>query len=153
MKTTSRWVSLLIAVAVCGAFASVNASPARAEEKVTTVTKTVTKGPKLTKAGWWIRVHPEKTSATTIWFKIGMEKKGSNLWRTWKPGEALEFDVPAEFLNAAKLYIHGTTDPHNRHAMFCVFYMDHAVREFHFDGTVDHNMKPSDTDFLHKCKP
>ena len=149
MNTTRQWIGSLIVVALLGALVGIGGSSASAAQKVTTVTKVTN----LTKAGWWIRVHPEKTSATTVWFKIGMTKKDSKLWRTWKPGEALEFDVPAELITAAKLYIHGTTDPHDRHAKFCVFYMDHAVREFHFDGYVDHNMRPSDTDFLHKCTP
>jgi hypothetical protein len=29
--------------------------------------------------------------------------------------------------------------------------MDHGVEQFHFDGDVDHEMKPSDTD--RECKP
>src|SRR2546423_6868195 len=152
MKTTRQWVGLLIAVALFGALMGVGASSADAAEKVTTVTK-VTKLTKVAKAGVWIRVHPDKTSATTFWLKIGTNKKDSKLGRTWASSEPLEFDVPAEFLNAARLYIQGTTDPHDKHAMFCVFYMDHAVREFHFAGYVDHNLKPSDSDFLHKCKP
>jgi hypothetical protein len=151
MKTTRQWVGSLIAVALFGALVSVGASLAGAAEKVTTVTKT--KVTKLTKTGWWIRVNPDKTSATTVSFQIGMTKKDSKMWRTWTPGQALEFDIPAELRNAAKLYIRGTTDPKNKHALFCVFYMDHGVEQFHFDGDVDHEMKPSDTDFLHKCKP
>jgi hypothetical protein len=151
MKTTRQWIGSLIAVALFGALVSIGAS-ANAAEKVTTTTTTVTKKTKLTKAGWWIKVHPEKTSATTFWMQIGMTKKDSKMWRTWKPGEAEEFDVPAELLNAARLYIKGTTEPHDKHARFCVYYQDHAVREFHWAGYVDHNMKPSDTDFLHKCK-
>jgi len=150
MRTTRQWIGLVIAVALFGAFASVGASSAGAAEKVTTVIKT-TKTTKLMKTGWWIRVNPNKTSATTIWFKIGTEKKNSKLWRTWKPGEPLEFDVPADLLNAAELYVHGTTDPHDKHALFCVFYMDHGVEQFHFAGYVDHNMKPSDKD--RECKP
>lgn len=152
MKTTRQWIGSLIAIALFGALLSVGAS-LDAAEKVTTVTKvTKTKVTKLTKAGWWIRVHPEKTSATTFWLNIGTTKKDSKLWRTWTPSDPVEFDVPAEFLNAAKLYIQGRTEPLDKHARFCVFYMDHAVREFHFAGYVDHNLKPSDTDFLHKCK-
>ena len=112
----------------------------------------MTKVASVTKAGWWIRVHPEKTSATTFWLNIGKTKRDSKLWRTWTSAEPVEFDVPAELLNSARLYIQGRTEPLDKHARFCVFYQDHAVREFHFAGYVDHNMKPSDTDFLHKCK-
>jgi hypothetical protein len=137
MKTTRQWVGSLVVVALFGLFVGVGASSAHAQ--------------KVKKNGWWIRVNPEKTSATTVWLKIGMTKKDSKLWRTWKTGQALEFDVPVELRNAARLYIHGTTDPHDRHALFCVFYMDHGVEQFHFDGNVDHNMKPSDSDG--ECKP
>src|SRR5438046_8424944 len=120
MKTTRQWVGSLIAVTLFGAVMSVGAS-SDAAEKVTTTTTKVTKT-KLTKAGWWIRVHPEKTSASTFWIQIGTTRKDSKMWRTWKPGEAQEFDVPAELLNAARLYLRGTTDPHDKHARFCVFY-------------------------------
>lgn len=147
MKTTRQWVGVLIAVALIGAFASIGASSAGAGQTVTTVTKVT----KLKKTGWWIRVNPQKTSATTVSFQIGMTKKDSKMWRTWTPGQSLEFDVPAALLNAAKLYIRATTDPKDKHALFCVFYMDHGVEQFHFDGDVDHEMKPSDTD--RECKP
>src|ERR1041385_2060637 len=150
MKITRQWVGSLIAVALFGALISVGASSNAAEKVTTTVTK-VTKT-NVTKPGWWIRVHPEKTSATTFWIQIGTKKKDSKMWRTWKPGEPVEFDVPADLLNAARLYIRGTTDPHDKHARFCVFYQDHAVREFHWAGYVDHDLKSRDTDFLHKCK-
>ena len=151
MKTTRQWVGSLIAVALFGALIGVGAKSSGAAERVTTVTK-VTKVTNVTKAGWWIRVHPEKTSASKFWINIGTTKRDSKLWRTWTAGEPVEFDIPAELLNSARLYIQGRTEPLDRHARFCVFYQDHAVREFHFAGYVDHNMKPSDTDFLHKCK-
>jgi hypothetical protein len=138
MKTTRQWVGSLIAVVLIGVFVGVGASSAHA-------------APKVKKTGWWVRVNPEKTSATTFWLQIGTTKKDSKMWRTWKPGQPLEFDVPAELLNAARLYIRGTTDPHDKHALFCVFYMDHGVEQFHFAGYVDHNMKPSDSD--RECKP
>jgi hypothetical protein len=149
MKTHRQLVGLLIAVALI----SVGALTAGAAEKKTTTTTTVTKKKvsMLSKAGWWIRVIPRKTSATTVSLTIGMTKKDSKMWRTWATGQALEFDVPAEYLNAAKLYIRATTEPRDKHAMFCVFYMDHGVEQFHFDGDVDHEMKPSDTD--RECKP
>ncbi|MFL6519940.1 MAG: hypothetical protein ACJ8NS_06945 [Chthoniobacterales bacterium] len=149
MKTRKQSVSLSIAGALFGAFLALGVLSAQAAEKVTTTT--VTKVRKVTKAGWWIRVNPEKTQATSISLQIGMTKKDSKMWRTWTPGQGLEFDVPAELLNAAKLYIRATTDPKNKHALFCVFYMDHAVEQFHFDGDVDHEMKPSDSD--RECRP
>lgn len=128
---------------------SVGASSAGAAEKVTTITKT--KVTKLMKTGWWIRVNPDKTSATEFWIKIGTSKKDSKLWRTWKSGDPVEFDVPAELLTAPKLYLHGQTTPHEKHAYFCVFYGGHGVGKVHFAGYVDRNMKQ--TDDQDDCKP
>ena len=139
-----------MAVALFGAFATVGASTASAAEKVTTVTKT-TKVMRVTKAGWWIRVNPEKTHASTISFRVGTSKKDSRDWRSWTAGQAMEFDLPVELRNAARLYLKGTTVPGNKHAVFCVFYMDHGVEHFAFDGDVDKKMEPSDTD--RDCKP
>jgi hypothetical protein len=150
MKTTRQSVGGLIAVALFGALMSVGAASASAAEKVTTVTKT-TKVATVTKAGWWIRVNPDKTSATEFWIKIGTSKKDSKLWRTWKPGEPVEFDVPADLLNVAKLYLHGQTTPHEKHASLCVFYMAHGVEKVHFAGYVDRSMKQ--TDDQDDCKP
>src|ERR1043165_800452 len=103
MKTYRQLAGLLIAVALI----SVGALTAGAAEKKTTTTTTVTKKKvsMLSKAGWGIRVIPGKTSATTVSLTIGMEKKDSKMWRTWSTGQALEFDIPREHLNAAKLYI------------------------------------------------
>lgn len=106
---------------------------------------------KAKKTGWWIRVNAEKTHASKISLQIGMSKKDGKMWRTWTAGQPMEFDVPAALRNAAKLYIRGTTEPRDKHALFCVFYMDHGVEQFHFDGDVDHDMKPSDSD--RECKP
>jgi hypothetical protein len=145
MKTTRQWVGLLIAAALFGA----GAASASAAEKVTTITKT--KVTKLTKTGWWIRVNPEKTHATTVSLRVGTSKKDSRDWRSWTAGQPMEFDLPAELRNVPKLYIHGATVPGNKHVVFCVFYMDHGVEHFAFDGDVDKNMEATDSD--RDCKP
>jgi len=58
----------------------------------------------------------------------------------------MEFDVPADLRGVAELYIRATSTPHNKHAWFCVFYRDHGVEHFDFDGDVDHKMKQDDSD-------
>jgi hypothetical protein len=136
MNSTRRWVSLVIAVALFGAFGSVGASSAHAQAK---------------KTGWWIRVNTTKTEASAISFQIGTSKKDSRNWRAWKPGYRVEFDVPAALRNIAELYLRATTTPKGKNAWFCVFYRDHGVEHFEFDGDEDHNMKQSDSD--DDCRP
>ncbi len=86
-----------------------------------------------------------------ISFQIGTSKRDSRTWRTWTSGQRMEFDLPADFRNAAHLYLRATSSPHHKNAWFCVFYRDHGVEHFEFDGDEDHNMKPDDSD--HDCKP
>jgi hypothetical protein len=137
MKTPTRWTGSLIALALFAAFASVGAKPVRERPA--------------TKAGWWIRVNPEKTHAATISFQVGMKEKGSQVWRTWTVGQQPEFDLPVELRGAAELYIRATTTPKNKEASFCVFFQNHGVEHFKFDGDKDHQMKPHDSD--NDCHP
>ncbi len=118
--------------------------------KTTTVTK-VTKVKQVTKTGWWIRVNSQKTAASTISFQVGMTRADRHDWRTWTAGEPEEFDLPIELRNLPKLYVRGITDPKSKDAVFCVFFADHGVQHFKFDGDKDENMKPHDSD--HDCKP
>jgi hypothetical protein len=136
MKTRKQWAGLLIAVALLGAFANAGAAPVRKQA---------------TKAGWWIRINAEKTHASAISFQVGMRKKDSRMWRTWAAGQMMEFDLPLELRNAAELYVKATTTPHNKEASFCVFFQNHGVEHFKFDGDKDHQMKPHDSD--NDCKP
>ncbi|HEY4282494.1 MAG TPA: hypothetical protein VGM62_05465 [Chthoniobacterales bacterium] len=135
MKTLRQYVGSVIAIALLGAFVSVGASSAQAQAK---------------KTGWWIRVNTTKSVATLISFQIGTHKRDSQNWRTWKAGQRVEFDLPANFRNAAELYIRAHSDPHQK-AYFCVFYRDHGVENFDFDGDSDHHMKQSDSD--DECHP
>jgi hypothetical protein len=87
---------------------------------------------------------------TPISFQIGTSKGDSRNWRTWKSGQRVEFDVPAKFRNAVELYIRAHSDPHQK-VYFCVFYRDHGVENFNFDGDSDHQMKQTDSD--DECHP
>ena len=126
-----------MAVALFGAFVSAGASSAHAQA--------------ITKRGWWIRVNSSKTEASAISFRVGMSDKRSRNWRTWKPGQRVEFDVPVDLLDAARLYLRAASDPREKKAWFCVFYKDHGVEHFEFDGDKDHYMRPGDSD--NDCKP
>ena len=137
MKTTRQSVGSAIAIALFGVVLSVSASTAHAQ--------------KATKSGWWIRVNTAKMEASTISFQIGTSKKDSRNWRTWTAGQRMEFDLPAEMRDVAELYIRATSIPQNKNALFCVFYRDHGVEHFKFDGDVDHKMKRDDSD--DECKP
>jgi hypothetical protein len=136
MKTRGQWVGSLIAVSFFGAFVSVGASSAHAEA---------------TKRGWWIRVNKPKTEASTISFQIGRSVMDRQNWRRWKSGQRVEFDVPAGFRNAAEIYIRATSNPHEKKVRFCVFYRNHGVEHFEFDGDQAHHMKQDDSD--DDCNP
>src|SRR6188472_4659825 len=99
MKTRKQWVSSVVAVTLFGAFVSVGASSAHAQA---------------TKRGWWIRVNKGKTEASIISFQVGTSKKDSRNWRTWKAGQRVEFDVPTDFRGVTQLYIHATSNPHDK---------------------------------------
>jgi hypothetical protein len=156
MKIGKQLVSSLIAVALLGAFGSVGASPARVDTTQTTkTTKTTTvtkiKVPVVTKAGWWIRVDTQKTVASSIRLQAGMTRADRHDWRTWTAGEPEEFDLPVELRNLPKLHIRGITDPKGKKVSFCVFFQNHGVEHFEFDGDKDDNMRST-----HKeddCKP
>src|SRR5215469_15128934 len=130
MKTRKRWVSSLIATALVGAFIGFGASSAEA---------------RATKQGWWIRVNTQKTEASTISFQVGTSRLDRQNWWTWKSGQFTEFDLPAALRNAPRLYIRGIAEPRRKHAWFCVFYRDHGVRHFKFDGDEDHNLKQDES--------
>jgi hypothetical protein len=131
MKTKKQWIGSIIAVALLGTVASIDAAPTRV---------------RVTRQGWWIRVNASKTEASVISFQIGTNIIDRRAWRTWRPGEAAEFDVPDDFLRDAKLYIRATAAPRKKHAWFCVFYQNRGVRHFHFDGDESHILRQHDFD-------
>lgn len=143
---TKQWFGSVIAVAVLAAFVSVGASVANAQ-KTTTTTTTVTKTrvARVNKSGWWIRVDTAKTSASSISFWVGLTRADRKEWRTWTAGEPAEFDL-AEMREWPKLHIRAKTDPKGKKAVFCVFFGNHGVEHFDFDGDKDDNMKSSHTE-------
>jgi hypothetical protein len=130
MKSNRQLVGSAIAVALFGVLMSVGASSAHAQAK---------------KTGWWIRVNTTRTEAASISFRIGTSKHDSRNWRAWRQGYRVEFDVPVALRNAPELYLHATTNPHDKDAWFCVFYRNHGVEHFEFDGDGDHQMRQTDS--------
>ena len=126
----------MLAVALLAAFVSLGATSAHAQA---------------TKTGWWIRVNSGKTEAASISFQVGTSKADSRAWRSWQQGQRVEFDLPTALRNAPRVYLRGLSIPHDKKAWFCVFYRDHGVEHFEFDGDQDHNMKPDDSE--HDCIP
>jgi hypothetical protein len=136
MKARKQRVGLIVAIAIFGAFLSIGSSSAHAQA---------------TKRGWWIRISKGKTEASSISFQIGTTKMDSRNWRTWKSGQRVEFDVPASFRDVAHLYLRATSNPHDKKARFCVFYKNHGVEHFEFDGDQVHRMNSDDSD--DDCRP
>jgi hypothetical protein len=149
---TKQWFGSVIAIALLGALVSVGAPSAHAQKTTTTTTTTVkkTRMPKVNKAGWWIRIDTAKTAASSVSFWVGLTRADRKAWRTWTAGEPAEFDL-AEMREWPKLHIRAKTDPKNKKAAFCVFFGNHGVSHFDFDGDKDDNMKSSHTD--NDCHP
>ena len=149
MKTRQRFGSVL-AVILLGALVSTGASSAHAQKTKTTTTVTKTRVAKVNKAGWWIRIDTEKTVASSISFQVGLTRADRHDWRTWTAGEPAEFDL-MEMREWPKLHIRAKTDPKGKKAVFCVFFGNHGVEHWDFDGDKDDNMKSTNTD--NDCKP
>ena len=150
MKTRKRF-GLVIAVILLGAFVSVGASLAQAQKTTTTTTVTKkTKVARVDKTGWWIRVNTDKTVASSISFWVGLTRADRKEWRTWTAGEPAEFDL-AEMRMWPKLHIRAKTDPKGKKAVFCVFFGNHGVQHFDFDGDKDDNMNSKHDD--NDCHP
>jgi hypothetical protein len=149
--TTRQWFGSVIAVILLGVLVSAGAFSAHAQKTKTTTTVTKTKVAKVTKTGWWIRIDTQKTVASSISFQAGMTRADRHDWRTWTAGEPAEFDLPADLRNLPKLHLHGRTDPKSKDAVFCVFFQNHGVEHFKFDGDKDDNMESKHSD--NDCKP
>jgi hypothetical protein len=147
---TRQWFGSVIGIAVLVLCVGAGASSANAQ-KTTTTTVTKTKVTKLTKAGWWIRIDTAKTVASSISFQAGMTRADRHDWRTWMAGEPAEFDLPADLRNLPKLHVRAKADPKRKDAVFCVFYQNHGVEHFKFDGDKDENMKSTHSN--NDCKP
>jgi hypothetical protein len=149
--TTKQSFSSVIAIALFAVLVSVGASSANAQTTTTTTKVTKTKVAKVTKSGWWIRIDTQKTVASSISFQAGMTRADRMDWRTWTAGEPAEFDLPANLRTLSKLHLHMKAAPKGKKASFCVFFQNHGVEHYEFDGDKDDNLEPADSD--NDCKP
>ena len=149
--TTKQSFSSVIALALFAVLVSVGASSVNAETTKTTTTVTKkTKVARVDKTGWWIRIDTAKTVASSISFQVGLTRADRKEWRTWMAGEPAEFDL-MEMRQWPKLHIRAKTDPKSKKAVFCVFFGNHGVQHFDFDGDKDDNMNSTHDD--NDCKP
>lgn len=148
---TQKWFGSVIAVMLLGAFVGAGASSAHGQKTTTTTTVTKkTKVAKVDKTGWWIRIDTAKTVASSISFQVGLTRADRKDWRTWMAGEPAEFDL-MEMRQWPKLHIRAKTDPKGKKAVFCVFFGNHGVQHFDFDGDKDDNMNSTHDD--NDCHP
>jgi hypothetical protein len=103
-----------------------------------------------TKTGWWIRINPNLTTAQMITFQIGTGKLQREEWRVWRAGEPVEFDVPANYLQAPRLYLRGNVTPIGKNADLCMMYKNRGVE--HMDFTDDESETKSQTQVDFKCR-
>ena len=103
-----------------------------------------------TKSGWWIRINPGATTAQSITFQIGTGKLQREEWRSWKAGEAAEFDVPEKYSQVPRLYVRGNVTPIGKIATLCMMYKDRGVEHMSFDDDDSETKSQTEIDF--KCR-
>ena len=103
-----------------------------------------------TKSGWWVRVNPSLTTAQMITFQIGTSKTQREEWRVWRVGEPAEFDVPANYLQAPRLYLRASVTPIGKLADLCMMYKAHGVEHMGFND--DESELKSQTQVDYKCR-
>ena len=99
------------------------------------------------KTGWWIRIDPAATEATSIELLAGSSRGTLAPWMVWKKGDASEFQLPEALRTAESITIRGTTTPNTADAVLCVFNGDIGAEHMDFDGveteTIDRDDRSS----------
>ena len=120
----------------------INSSPATPATQAATGTAT--------KSGWWVRIHPSLTTAQAVTLQIGTSKLQREEWRVWRTGEPVEFDVPANYQQAPRLYVRGNVTPIGKYADLCVMYKTRGVEHMGFDDDDSDTANQLKTDI--KCR-
>ena len=102
------------------------------------------------KSGWWVRINPNMTRAQTITFQIGTSKYQREEWRVWRAGEPTEFDVPANYAQAPRLYLRASVTPIGQFADLCMMYKERGVEHMGFND--DDSETKSQTQVDYKCR-
>jgi hypothetical protein len=111
---------------------------------------TTAPGGAATKSGWWVRINPNLTTAQSITFQIGTGKLQREEWRVWKAGEPTEFDVPANYAQAPRLYLRGSVTPIGKFADLCLMYKNRGVEHMGFND--DDSETKSQLQVDYKCR-
>ena len=98
------------------------------------------------KDGWWIKVRTDRTEATSIDLQIGTKREDRESWCTWRSSDAAEFDMPAKYLQVARIYVQATANPQGKKGWFCLMYKDHGVKHFDFDNRQEEDKNQTDRD-------
>ncbi len=104
----------------------------------------------VTKSGWWIRINSNLTTAQAITFQVGTGKQQREEWRVWRAGEPAEFDVPANYAQAPRLYLRGSVTPIGKIADLCLMYKNRGVE--HMDFNDDGSETKSQMQVDYKCR-
>lgn len=102
------------------------------------------------KSGWWVRINPSLTTAQMITFQIGASKFQREEWRVWRAGEPTEFDVPANYAQAPRLYLRASVTPIGKYADLCMMFKERGVEHMGFDD--DDSETKSQTQVDYKCR-
>lgn len=101
-----------------------------------------------TKAGWWIKICPEKTQCDRIDFSIGPDNDNINEHITWVKGQSPnEFDLTSN-ANDSKVYVYAKVSPHHqKNGYFGVCYQQTVCnKHYEFDDDEDHDVFRNDRD-------
>ena len=102
------------------------------------------------KSGWWVRINPSLTTGQMITFQIGTSKVQREEWRVWRAGEPTEFDVPANYLQAPRLYLRASVTPIGKIADLCMMYKNHGVEHMGFNDDESEFKSQAQVDY--KCR-
>lgn len=162
MKRSTFTLTLVLAANVCLFIACSRSAPTvppaispTAAPAATTATSQPSAQPSAaavaaTKTGWWIRINTTLTTAEVITFQIGTDKLNREEWRVWRAGEPADFDVPAKYQQAPRLYLRGSVTPIGKFGDLCMMYKERGVDHLGFDD--DDSGTKSRLEFDPKCR-
>ena len=102
------------------------------------------------KSGWWVRINPSMTTAQTITFQIGTSKFQREEWRVWRAGEPTEFDVPANYAQAPRLYLRASVTPIGKYGDLCMMFKERGVEHMGFNDDESETKGQMQVDY--KCR-
>ncbi len=105
---------------------------------------------KAKKEGWWIKIHTDKTEASSVkmWIGLGGQDKTHKEWMTWNSNDPSEIDLPEDIRQVKEIWFKAQAIPKDKDVYICIHYKDGAKQRMEFDDHEEHEVSQSDDD---KC--